>query len=157
MANRVTGKVFPVFSNKFKIGTKGVESAEADMVMVANLENFAPAIDGSVEQWFSMDSEGWADSMMSGKELSFSFSGKRTYGDVGNDYIANLAWKTGNDVVSPFEWEMPNGSKIKFDCVINVTAPGGGDTTALDALEFEIICKGKPEFTPATDPINLDK
>lgn len=146
----MNGKVYPVFNNKFKIGTKGLNSTDSDMVIIANMENFAPSIDGGVEEWNSMEHEGWGDSMMTSKKLSISFSGKRTYGDLGNDYIAELAWKSGNDVISKFEWEMPSGSKVSFDCIVNVTIPGGGDSTAIDGLEFEIYCKGKPTFTPAT-------
>lgn len=142
-------KVYPVYNNKFKIGSSGLESTEEQMVIIANLENFAPSIDGGVEEWNAMEHEGWGDVMMTSKKLSFSFSGKRTYGDPGNDYVAGLAWKSGNDVVTKFEWEMPSGAKVTFNCVVNVTTPSGGDSTAIDGLEFEVLCKGKPTFTAA--------
>lgn len=142
-------KTYPVFNNKFKIGTAGLDSATEAMVTIANLENFAPSIEGGVEEWNPMEAEGWGDAMMTSKKLSFSFSGKRTYGDPGNDYVAGLAWKSGNDVVTKFEWELPSGAKVTFNCIVNVTTPGGGDSTALDGLEFEVLCKGKPVFTPA--------
>lgn len=142
-------KTYPVFNNKFKIGTAGLDSATEAMVTIANLENFAPSIEGGVEEWNPMEAEGWGDAMMTSKKLSFSFSGKRTYGDPGNDYVAGLAWKSGNDVVTKFEWELPSGAKVTFNCIVNVSTPGGGDSTALDGLEFEVLCKGKPEFTPA--------
>lgn len=142
-------KTYPVFNNKFKIGTAGLDSATEAMVTIANLENFAPSIEGGVEEWNPMEAEGWGDAMMTSKKLSFSFSGKRTYGDPGNDYVAGLAWKSGNDVVTKFEWELPSGAKVTFNCIVNVTTPGGGDSTALDGLEFEVLCKGKPVFIPA--------
>ncbi|MBS6645888.1 MAG: hypothetical protein KH366_20120 [Clostridiaceae bacterium] len=142
-------KVYPVYDNKFKIGTAGLESTEAEMLIIANLENFAPSIDGGVEEWNAMEHGGWGDAMMTSKKLSFSFSGKRTYGDPGNDYVAGLAWKSGNDVVTKFEWELPSGAKVTFNCIVNVTTPGGGDSTAIDGLEFEVHCKGRPTFTAA--------
>lgn len=142
-------KTYPVYNNKFKIGIEGPLSTEETMAIIANLENFAPSIEGGIEEWNPMEAEGWGEAMMTSKKLSFSFSGKRTYGDPGNDYVAGLAWKSGNDVVSKFEWELPSGAKVTFNCVVNVTTPGGGDSTALDGLEFEILCKGKPNFTPA--------
>ncbi len=138
-------KVYPVFNNKFKVGLNG---SKESMTTIANLTNFAPSIDGGVEEWNAMEAEGWGDAMMTSKKLSFSFQGKRTYEDPGNDYIAGLAWKSGNDVVAPFEWEMPSGAKVTFTAIINVTAPGGGDSTNVDTLEFEVKCKGKPEFAP---------
>ena len=119
------------------------------MVMPSDLENFAPSIDGTVEEWYSMDAEGWAKAAMTGKKLSFSFKGKRSVGDAGNDYIAGLAWKFGQDVMTKFAWEMVSGAKLECDVVVNVTTPGGGDSTNIDGLEFGVICYGKPTFTPA--------
>lgn len=145
----MAGTVYPVYNNKFKIGVKGLTGTDSDMVTIAELENFAPSIEGGVEEWNSMTAEGWGDAMMTSKKLSFSFSGKRAYGDAGNDYVAGLAWKSGNDVVTKFEWEFPSGAKVTFDCIVNVTTPGGGDSTAVEALEFEIICKGKPTYAAA--------
>lgn len=146
----MAGVVYPVHGNVFKFGTAGVDSTDAEMVMPADLENFAPSIDGTVEEWYAMDAGGWAKAAMTGKKLSFSFNGKRSVGDPGNDYIAGLAWKFGKDVMTNFEWEMVSGAKLSGQVVINVTTPGGGDTTNLDTLEFEAIFYGKPTYTPAT-------
>ena len=148
MSNAI-GKVYPVHNNKFKFGTKGLASEAADMVMPVDLENFSPTIDGTTEEWYAMDAEGWAKSAMTGKKLSFSFKGKRSVGDTGNDYIAGLAWKFGQDVMTKFEWEMVSGAKLACDVVVNVTTPGGGDTTNIDTLEFEVTSYGKPTYTPA--------
>lgn len=144
-----TGKVYPVHNNKFKFGTNGQESTDEQMAMPKDLENFAPTIDGAIEEWYAMDAEGWAKAAMTGKKLSFSFKGKRSVGDPGNDYIAGLAWKFGQDAMTKFEWTMVSGAKLSGTVVINVTTPGGGDSTNLDSLEFEAIFYGKPELTPA--------
>jgi hypothetical protein len=102
----------------------------------------------TTEEWYAMDAEGWAKSAMTGKKLSFAFKGKRSVGDAGNDYIAGLAWKFGQDVMTKFEWTMTSGAKLACDVVVNVTTPGGGDTTNIDALEFEVTCSVKPTYTP---------
>lgn len=146
----MAGKVYPVHGNTFKFGTKGIGSGAEDMAMPADLENFAPTIDGTVEEWYAMDAEGWAKAAMTGKKLSFSFTGKRSVGDKGNDYIADLAWKFGNDVMTDFEWTMVSGAKLSGEVVINVTTPGGGDSTNVDKLEFEAIFYGKPTYTAAS-------
>ena len=144
-----TGKVYPVHNNKFKFGINGLASEEEQMVMPKDLENFAPTIDGTVEEWYAMDAEGWAKASMTGKKLGFSFKGKRSVGDPGNDYIAGLAWKFGQDVMTKFAWEMVSGAKLECDVVVNVTTPGGGDSTNIDTLECEVTGYGKPTFTPA--------
>ena len=51
--------------------------------------------------------------------------------------------------MTKFEWEMVSGEKLACDVVVNVTTPGGGDTTNIDTLEFEVTCYGKPTFTTA--------
>lgn len=144
--------VFPVHNNKFKLGIKGRKSTEEDMVVVKDLETFAPSIDANTEEWYPMDQEGWRRAGVTGKGLTFAFSGKRHYGDPGNDYVAGLLLGTGQAVESKFEWEMPSGAKLTMDCIINLTTPAGGDSTNIDGLEFELISDGKPIFTPAVVP-----
>ena len=145
-----TGKVYPVHNNVFKFGTAGLSSTTDEMVMPSDLENFAPSIDGTTEEWYAMDAGGWVKAAMTGKKLGFSFKGKRSVGDAGNDYIAGLAWKFGQDVMTKFEWTMVSGAKLTCDVVVNVTTPGGGDSTNIDTLEFEVTSYGKPVFTAAT-------
>lgn len=142
--------VFPVYKNVFKVGTKGLASViPTDFVTIADLETFSPSIDGTVEEWTPMNTDGWARALMTGKKFSLSLAGKRTHGDPGNDYIAGLAWKDGLECSTKCEWTLPSSAKLTFDCVVNVTTPGGGDSTNVDGLEFELIGDGKPVFTPA--------
>lgn len=143
MANK-TG-VYPVFENKFKIGARGAAAKNT----IADMETFTVAIDGNVEEWKPMEAEGWVRRMVTGKSLKITLSGKRSIGDAGNDYVANSAWGTGSTCDSSFEWEFPSGAKLGFDCVLSVTNPGGGDSTNVAGLEFEVQSDGKPTFTPA--------
>ena len=64
------------------------------------------------------------------------------------------AWpgSSGQDVMTKFEWTMVSGAKLACDVVVNVTTPGGGDTTNIDTLEFEVTGYGAPTFTPAPTP-----
>ena len=39
-------------------------------------------------------------------------------------------------------------NRIKIN-EINVTTPGGGDSTNVDSLEFDLMSDGKPTYTPA--------
>ena len=142
--------VYPVHNNKFKIGTKGRTSTTTEMLVIKDLETFSPSIDANTEEWTPMDQEGWVRRAVTGKGLTFSFSGKRNYGDPGNDYIGSLLLGTGQEVESKFEWELPNGDKLTMDCVINLTTPAGGDSTNIDGLEFEVLSDGLPTYTPAT-------
>lgn len=142
--------VYPVFENKFKIGVKGRDSTSPDdLKPISDLETFSVAIDGNIEEWSPMEAEGWKRRMVTGKALTITLSGKRCIGDEGNDYVADNAWGTGTSCDTKFEWEFPSGAKLAFDCVLNVTNPGSGDSTNVAALEFEVQSDGKPEYTPA--------
>ena len=141
--------VFPVHENVFKLNTAGRSGAEGSLVPIADMTTFKVSVEGKTEEWFPLDQEGWARNAVTGKKMSISLSGKRNYGDPGNDYVAGMMTKTGKDCETEFEWTLPNGAKLAGDCVINLTSPAGGDSTALDSLEFDIIFDGKPSFTEA--------
>lgn len=141
--------VFPVFNMTFKIGTKGKSSVAADMAEIAELESFGLSIDGTVEEWTPMNTEGWASALMTGKKFSMDLKGKRSVGDAGNDYVSGLAWESGLSCSSVASIEFPDGSTLEFDCVVNTTNPGGGESTNVAPLEFTLQSNGKPEYTPA--------
>lgn len=142
--------VFPVYNMKFKVGTKGKASIDGDMAVIADMETFSISIDGTVEEWTPMDTSGWARALMTGKKFTIGLNGKRNVGDKGNDYVANTAWKDGLDCSTKGEIEFPDGSKLKFNCVINVKNVGGGDSTNVAPLEFEMVGDGKPTYTSGT-------
>lgn len=149
-AGEVVG-VFPVNKNKFYIGIKGKASTEEDMVIVKDLETFAPSIDSNVEEWYPMDQEGWVRRAVTAKGISFTFSGKRHFGDPGNDYVAAQMLTNGQECETKFKWEIPNGDVLEMNCILNVTSPSGGDSTQIDTLEFELLSDGKPTYTPAAE------
>lgn len=141
--------VYPVHNNIFKVSTAGRTGATASMVTIADLTTFGVSIEGTNESWHPLDQEGWARHANTGKKMSLTLSGKRSYGDPGNDYIASMMTKTGKDCETAFEWTLPNGAKLAGNCVVNLTTPAGGDSTAIDNLEFELLIDGKPTFTEA--------
>lgn len=141
--------VFPVHNNIFKINTEGRSGAEAKLVIIKDLTTFGVSVEGTNEEWFPLDQEGWARQANTGKKMSISFSGKRNFGDPGNDYVAGMLTKTGKDCETSFEWTLPDGSKLAGNCIVNLTNPGGGDSTAIMPLEFELLLDGKPTFTAA--------
>jgi len=143
--------VFPVFDNVFKIGVKGRASADEDMLAIAEMESFSVSIDGNVEEWKPMEAHGWTKRMTTGKALTISMAGKLCPSDPGNAYVAGLAWASGTDCDTRFAWLFPDGSKLEFDAVVSVTAIGGGDSTSVAALEFDVMTHGKPVYTPAAE------
>lgn len=144
---KITSGVYPVFENEFKIGIKGKASTAEQMKTIADLENFSVALDNNVQEWTPMTTQGWVRRLQTGKGFAITLSGKRNVGDEGNDYVAGLMFKSGQDVNSKFEWIMPDGTSIAFDCVVNISSAGGASTD-VDVLEFEVMSDGAPTVTP---------
>lgn len=146
----VSSGVYPVYKNQFEINTKGrTGETGGTFVPIADMESFSVSFDDNVEEWTPMNTEGWVRRMKTGKGVTISLAGKRNIGDAGNDYIASLAWKSGQDCDSELKWNFPNGDSVLIPCVINVTG-AGGDSTGVEPLEFECLSNGKPAFTEAT-------
>lgn len=141
--------VYPVLNNIFKIGTSGLQSTTDQMVPIKDLTTFSVSFDNNVEEWTPMDQEGWVRRLMTGKGIKISLSGKRCVGDAGNDYVAGLAFKSGQDVETKFEWTFPSGLNVEFNAVVNLTNVGGGEATDAAPLEFEVMTNGKPTVTEA--------
>lgn len=88
--------------------------------------------------------------LTTGKSLGMTMGGKRNYGDEGNDYIASLALKTGQECNTWVSIIFPNLDQLLIPAVINVTSLGG-DSTSIDALEWEAQSDGKPTYIPYTE------
>lgn len=149
MADEVKNGVNPVNEITFGVCMTGrpedTALKTATYTVVKDAESLAIAIDGSVEEWNPMDMKGWKRRLMTAKSLSISMGGKRNYGDPGNDYVAGLAYKMGQDCNSAMKITFPNGDALIIPCVINVTSLAG-DSTAIDALEWEALSDGKPTY-----------
>lgn len=140
-----TAGVYPVYENQFQIGAD-----KDNLNNIADMVSFNPSFDNGVEEWNSMGQQGYKSRMMTAKSISISVSGKRNVGDVGNDFVANLAFKNGKEVEACFQWTFPDGTTVLFEnAIISVTALGSGDSTAVAPLEFEVMSNGKPDITPA--------
>ena len=141
----ITSGVYPVFDNVFKINIS--DSTTKNMVTIADCTDFSVAMDNNIEEWTPMEQGGWVRRLQTGKSISISLNAKRNVGDPGNDYCAECAFKTGQDTYTDFEWEMPNGDKIEFHCVINVTALGG-TSRDVESLQCEVLSDGAVVYTP---------
>lgn len=134
--------VYPVYENQFQIG------ADSSFMTIADMESFSVSFDNGVEEWTPFDTEGWTRRVMTAKSVTISVSGKRNVGDVGNDFVANLAFKNGRDAEANLQWTFPDGTKVVFQgAVMNVTEFGAGDSTAVAPLAFDAMSNGKPVVT----------
>ena len=143
--------VYPVYENQFKVGT-----SEESLKTIADMATFSVALDNGVEEWNPFDQKGWVRRLMTSKSVTISISGKRNYGDEGNDFVAGMALKNGRDAEGVLQWTFPDGATLLFqNAIFNVTNWGGGDSTNVIPLEFDVMSNGKPTYTEATEPTSL--
>lgn len=112
---------------------------------VTNTEALNISFENGMQEWTPMESEGWSKALMTSKKIKISFTSKRNYGDAGNDYIASLADKNGQDCNSIVYVTFPDGSMLTIPCVINVISLGGNSTDVI-SMSWEITSDGKPTF-----------
>lgn len=140
--------VYPCYENQFQIDVSA--TGAASMKTIADCETFSISFDNGVEEWHPFDTAGWVRRLMTSKGVTLSVTAKRNVGDAGNDFVAGMAWKNGRNAEADFQWTFPDGTVVKFtDAIINVKNVGGGDSTGVAALEFDVMSNGKPEVTPA--------
>lgn len=145
MASQVSG-VYPCYENQFQIGAVGTETKNT----IADCVSFSVAFNDGVEEWTPYNTEGWTRRLKTAKSVTISVTAKRNVGDTGNDFVAGLAFKNGRESEADFDWTFPDGTVVKFaGAVINITALGAGDSTAVAPLEFEIMSNGKPTVSAA--------
>ncbi|MCL2575130.1 MAG: hypothetical protein FWE33_01730 [Defluviitaleaceae bacterium] len=139
--------VYPVKDVQFKVSTVGrLAVNEDDHQTIRGMENFSISFDNGIEEWKPLDAMGWSRRMMTAKSMTVGLSGKRVVNCPGNDYIAGLAYQNGNLAESNLWVIFPNGDQMTMDCVINVTACGGGSSTDIAVLEFECLSDGIPLY-----------
>ena len=141
-ATPLTG-VNPVHTIQFGVcitGRKSTDTPETvETKVVKDAESLSISVDGTIEEWNPMDQAGWTRRLTT-----------RNYGDEGNDYIASLALKTGQECNTWVSIIFPNLDQLLIPAVINVTSLGG-DSTSIDALEWEAQSDGKPTYIPYTE------
>lgn len=145
MADTPFTGVYPVYDQQFKIG-----AASNSVSTIADMESFSVSFDNNIETWYAIAEDGWQKALLTGKAITISVNGKRNVGDTGNDFVAGMAFKNGREAECVFQWTFKDGTVVEFDnAVIDVREMGGGDSTNVAPLNFDIHSNGKPTVTPA--------
>ena len=117
-----------------------VKTGEEEYSSIADLEEINISIENNVETWYSIAENGWQNALL-------TFSGKRTVGDKGNDYIDGLRYNIGKAAEADFKITFPDESTLEFTAVVALTDLLGGATNVAP-LSGDLTGKGKPKFTP---------
>lgn len=145
----VTVGQYAVSECKVKVKTSTASSQTAVYSEIADLEEVNLSLENNTETWYSIKDGGWQNAFLTAKALTGSFSGKRTLGDTGNDYLESLRYNIGKSAEADWQIEFPDGSKLEFTAVTALTDILGA-ATDVAPLSGDLTGKGKPTFTPAS-------
>lgn len=145
----VTVGQYAVSECKAKVKTSTSSAQTAVYSEIADLEEVSLSLENNTETWYSIKDGGWQNALLTAKALTGSFSGKRTLGDAGNDYLESLRYNIGKSAEADWQIEFPDGSKLEFTAVTALTDILGA-ATDVAPLSGDLTGKGKPTFTPAS-------
>lgn len=145
----VTVGQYAVSECKVKVKTSAASTQPATYSEIADLEEVNLSLENNTETWYSIKDGGWQNALLTAKALTGSFSGKRTLGDAGNDYLESLRYNIGKSAEADWQIEFPDGSKLEFTAVTALTDILGA-ATDVAPLSGDLTGKGKPTFTPAS-------
>lgn len=145
----VTVGQYAVSECKVKVKTSTSSDQTAVYSEIADLEEVSLSLENNTETWYSIKDGGWQNALLTAKALTGSFSGKRTLGDAGNDYLESLRYNIGKSAEADWQIEFPDGSKLNFTAVTALTDILGA-ATDVAPLSGDLTGKGKPTFTPAS-------
>jgi hypothetical protein len=143
----VTVGQFAISECEVAVKTSG-SASPAVYSPIADLEELSLTVDNNIETWYSINDDGWQNALLTAKALSGSFSGKRTLGDTGNDFIDGLRYNIGKAAEADFKITFPNDATLTFTAVVGLTDVLGA-ATDVAPLSGDITGKGKPTFTAA--------
>jgi hypothetical protein len=132
--------------NKIQIGPVGCE--DTALMTIAGFETVDITTDNDIQEKSFYEDEGWLFRMVTGKSMTFGFTGTRIVGDPGNDFVAAAAFANGEDCNARLVWTTASGkTKLDMTSVLNVSKVAGGETKNLDPMEFEALSSRKPTIT----------
>lgn len=146
---KVTVGQYAVSECKVKVKTSDASVQTPVYSEIADLEEVNLSLENNTETWYSIKDGGWQSALLTAKALTGSFSGKRTLGDTGNDYLEGLRYNIGKSAEADWQIEFPDGSKLEFTAVTALTDILGAATNVAP-LSGDLTGKGKPTFTPAS-------
>ena len=138
MAKLTMGQ-FAVSQCKFEI------KKENAYIPIADIEEISLKVDNQTQTWYSIADGGWQGALLTAKALTGSFSGKRTLGDAGNDYLDSFRLNIGKEAEADFKITFPNESSLEFTAIVGITDILGGATDVVP-LTGDLTAKGKPVF-----------
>ena len=117
--------------------------------MGPGIQNVTPSSNEVTDQTAYYDGGGQASTDITGGQTVLAFSGHRKYGDLAQDYIANLDYAYGEMRKTHYKHIAPDGRIIEANVTIANIVNGGGDANSKGTFSYEVHFDGTPTITDA--------
>lgn len=142
------------FKNKVEIDVLGhtsldeIEQANF-AVLAAGISTITPAAADTTDATAYYDGEGFTDSSVTGKNITFALSGHRVFGDPAQDYVAKHFLSIGDELRTLARWTDAKGNKVQSVVTMTAIVPFGGAANAKQTFSFTLAFNGKPVLEEA--------
>lgn len=139
------------FKNKLEIDTAGntniADVASASFaVLGAGITTITPAAADTTDASAYYDGEGFTDSTVTGKNITFAVAGHRVFGDAAQDYVAAKFLSIGDELRTLAQWTDAKGNKVQAVVTLTAIVPFGGAANAKQTFSFTMAFNGKPKM-----------
>lgn len=140
--------------NKLEIDVSGnsdLEEVEDDNmeVLAAGINSITPAAADTTDETAYWDGEGFTESEVTGKNVTFALAGHRVIGDPAQDYVAENFLSIGDKLRTVARWTDPAGNVVEAVATLTSIVPFGGNANEKQTFSFTLALNGKPKYTPA--------
>lgn len=142
------------FKNKLEIDTAGntdiTDAASASFALLAaGITTITPAAADTIDASPYYDGEGFTDSTVTGKNITFQVAGHRVFGDAAQDYVASKFLSIGDELRTLAQWTDAKGNKVQAVVTLTSIVPFGGAANAKQTFSFTMAFDGKPKSVAA--------
>lgn len=112
----------------------------------AGISTITPASSETSDNTPYYDGEGFSDTDVTGKHITFACSGHRLVGDEAQDYIASKFLAIGDELRTLCRWTDAQGNTVTAVATLTSIVPFGGAANVKQTFSFTLALNGKPKY-----------
>lgn len=144
------------FKNLLEIDINGGTDLDSDKgnanwaKLLRGISTITPSAADKTDATPYWDGEGFSDTEVTGKNITFALSGHRVMGDPAQDYVASHFLDIGDKLRTLARWTDPAGNVVESVATMTSIVPFGGAADVKQTFSFTLALDGKPVYTPAS-------
>ncbi|WP_051662230.1 capsid protein [Pediococcus pentosaceus CGMCC 7049] len=144
------------FKNLLEIDINGGTDLDSDKEkanwakLLRGINTITPSAADTTDATPYWDGEGFTDTEVTGKNITFALSGHRVMGDPAQDYVASHFLDIGDKLRTLARWTDPAGNVVESVATLTSIVPFGGAANVKQTFSFTLALNGKPVYTPAS-------